>query len=128
MAPLAEKDEIVVSARVWHRQPPKARPGKAKQYPTQAGAMTPARQPAVKYAAQAGTLPVKAHWVAMEPLAKRPKAAPPVASPSSGSAASPSLEHVPVPERVGSPGARVPGCPGASRLSRKGVLVVPVAA
>ncbi len=29
MAPFAEKDEILVSARVWHLHPPKARPRKA---------------------------------------------------------------------------------------------------
>src|SRR6201994_5115968 len=31
MAPFAEKDEIVVSARVWHQHPPKARPKKTKK-------------------------------------------------------------------------------------------------
>jgi hypothetical protein len=30
MAPFAEKDDILVSARVWHKHPPKARPRKAK--------------------------------------------------------------------------------------------------
>ena len=29
MAPFAEKDEILVTARVWHQHPPKARPKKA---------------------------------------------------------------------------------------------------
>ena len=31
MAPFAEKDEILVTARVWHQHPPKARPEKAKK-------------------------------------------------------------------------------------------------
>ena len=31
MAPFAEKDEILVTARVWHRHPPKARPKRAKK-------------------------------------------------------------------------------------------------
>ena len=31
MAPFAEKDEILVTARVWHQRPPKARPEKAKK-------------------------------------------------------------------------------------------------
>ena len=31
MAPFAEKDEILVTARVWHRHPPKAGPKKAKR-------------------------------------------------------------------------------------------------
>ena len=31
MAPLAEKDDIFLTVRVWHRHPPKARPKKAKK-------------------------------------------------------------------------------------------------
>src|SRR5208282_3805769 len=31
MAPFAEKDEILVTARVWHRHPPTARPKKGKR-------------------------------------------------------------------------------------------------
>src|SRR3989442_11103368 len=31
MAPFAEKDEILVTARVWHSHPPKARPKRAKK-------------------------------------------------------------------------------------------------
>ena len=31
MAPFAEKDEILVSARVWHRHPPKARPPRSRR-------------------------------------------------------------------------------------------------
>jgi len=37
MAPFAEKDEITVSARVWHKHPPKARSEKAKQPKQSAG-------------------------------------------------------------------------------------------
>ena len=31
MAPFAEKNDVYVSVRVWHRHPPGARPGKAKK-------------------------------------------------------------------------------------------------
>ena len=44
MAPFAEKDEIMVSARVWHRHPPKARPKKAKKAPAGSRSGAPARQ------------------------------------------------------------------------------------
>ena len=36
MAPFAEKDEILVTARVWHSQPPKARPKRVKRAPAKA--------------------------------------------------------------------------------------------
>ena len=36
MAPFAEKDEILVTARVWHSHPPKARPKKVQKAPAKA--------------------------------------------------------------------------------------------
>ena len=44
MAPFAEKDEILVSARVWHLHPPKARPKKAKRSTAKAQSVAPALQ------------------------------------------------------------------------------------
>ena len=51
MAPFAEKDEIMVTARVWHRHPPKAQPKKAQpkkagKSPAKARPGAPARQAA----------------------------------------------------------------------------------
>ena len=43
MAPFAEKDEILVTARVWHRHPPKARPEKAKKAVVEARRPRPPR-------------------------------------------------------------------------------------
>ena len=54
MAPFAEKDDIFVSARVWHKHPPKARPKKARKSPDPA--MQAAEQ-AVTAAAPAETAP-----------------------------------------------------------------------
>jgi MinD-like ATPase involved in chromosome partitioning or flagellar assembly len=51
MTPFAEKDEIVVSARVWHAHPPKVRPKKA---PARARPGTPAPQAASTNVAGAG--------------------------------------------------------------------------
>ena len=44
MAPFAEKDEIMVSARVWHRHPPNARPKTAKKMAAEAASSAPALQ------------------------------------------------------------------------------------
>jgi MinD-like ATPase involved in chromosome partitioning or flagellar assembly len=55
MAPFAEKDDIVVSARVWHHRPPKARPKKAKTAPAKA---RPAKaRPSAPAPQPAGNLP-----------------------------------------------------------------------
>jgi MinD-like ATPase involved in chromosome partitioning or flagellar assembly len=54
MAPFAEKDEIMVSARVWHRHPPKAKPRKAKKSPVKVGSGAPAPQPVEAGVARAG--------------------------------------------------------------------------
>jgi hypothetical protein len=48
MAPFAEKDDIVVSARVWHRHPPKARPKKAARSSVKARPSAPASRLAGK--------------------------------------------------------------------------------
>ena len=44
MAPFAEKDEILVAARVWHLHPPKARPKKAKRSTAKARSSAPVLQ------------------------------------------------------------------------------------
>ena len=44
MAPFAEKDEILVTARVWHRHPPKARPKTAKRSTAKARSSAPVLQ------------------------------------------------------------------------------------
>ena len=44
MAPFAEKDETLVTARVWHRHPPKARPKKAKRSTAKARSSAPVLQ------------------------------------------------------------------------------------
>jgi len=44
MAPFSEKDEVMVTARVWHRHPPKAQPPKAKKSPAKTRSDAPARQ------------------------------------------------------------------------------------
>ena len=41
MAPFAEKDEIIVTARVWHLHPPKGRPRKAKRSTAKAQSVAP---------------------------------------------------------------------------------------
>ncbi len=86
MAPFAEKDEILVSARVWHRHPPRARPQKAKKVAAKAVSSAPALQLAAEQSAQAEVRPVKARRTAAKPPVARQTASPPVASPSSGSA------------------------------------------
>ena len=42
MAPYAEKDDIVVSARVWHSHPPRVRPKKAKRAAVEVPSSAPA--------------------------------------------------------------------------------------
>ena len=44
MAPFAEKDEILVTARVWHSHPPKAGPKKAKRLTAKARSAAPVLQ------------------------------------------------------------------------------------
>ena len=57
MAPFAEKDEIVVSARVWHRHPPKARPASTETSAAQVRSAERAPQLAVDGPAQAEVQP-----------------------------------------------------------------------
>ena len=44
MAPFAEKDEILVTARVWHHHPPKAGPKKTKRLTAKARSAAPVRR------------------------------------------------------------------------------------
>ena len=118
MAPFAEKDEIMVSARVWHRHPPNARPKKAKKMAAEAGSSAPALQLAAEESAQAEVRPVKVRPVKLRPVTvRRTVAKPPVArqtasplvappSPGPVAPASPEQVPVPVPERV--PARRAP--------------------
>jgi MinD-like ATPase involved in chromosome partitioning or flagellar assembly len=59
MAPFAEKDDIMVSARVWHRHPPKGRPKKAKKSLAGAQSGAPARQASDVRPARAGVRPAR---------------------------------------------------------------------
>src|SRR5690348_15457553 len=77
MAPSAEKDEIMVTARVWHRHPPKAQPKKAKKSPAKARSGAPARQ-----AAKAGS----ARTAVRVPRPQRATAKPRASSRSRGGA------------------------------------------
>ena len=110
MAPFAEKDDILVSARVWHSHPPKARPKKAKRSVAGAGSSAPVLPVAGEESPQTEVRPVKARRAVAALLpsaASAPQtASPPVASPSSGPAAPPPATQMPVPER--SPARRTP--------------------
>ena len=91
MAPFAEKDEILVTARVWHRHPPKARPKAGKKSTAKAQSGAPVLQvPGEELLPQAEVHPAKSRPAAATPLESAPQTASPlVASPSSGSAAPP---------------------------------------
>ena len=108
MAPFAEKDEILVTARVWHRHPPKARPKAGKRSTAKAQSGAPVLQvPGEELLPQAEVHPAKSRPAAAMPLESAPQTASPlVASPSSGSAAPPPPAQVPVPERA--PARRTP--------------------
>ena len=113
MAPFAEKDEILVSARVWHLHPPKARPKKAKRSTAKAQSVAPALQvPAAdlqvpaEESPQALVQPVAGQPVALPLASAQQAASPPVVSPSTGPTAPPASAHVPVPERA--PAHRTP--------------------
>ena len=110
MAPFAEKDEILVSARVWHLHPPKARPKKAKRSTAKAQSVAPALQvPAedlqvpAEESSQALAQPVAGRPVALPLASAQQPASPPVVSPSAGPTALPASAHVPVPERASAP-------------------------
>jgi conjugation transfer TcpE-like protein len=89
MAPFAEKDEILVTARVWHSHPPKARPKRAQKAPAKARSVIREPQLAAVEAeelAPAEVRPVTARrpaalrLSAARSLATRQKAAPQVAA------------------------------------------------
>ena len=87
MAPFAEKDEILVTARVWHQHPPKARPKKAKKAVVKATSGASAPQlaaPGAEEMAHAEVRPVKARWAAARSLAARQTAPPPACPPVTG--------------------------------------------
>ena len=101
MAPFAEKDDILVSARVWHQQPPKARPEKAKKSPAKARVSTPVLQGVAEESPQVETRPAKARRAVAKPLASaRRMISPPVTAPSPEPAAPASPARLPVPERA----------------------------
>ena len=84
MAPLAEKDDIFLTVRVWHRHPPKARPEKARKAGKAAGRARSAGR-ALGLADAEGARPV-------------PSAAPSSAVPATpASPAAPVLASVPPP-------------------------------
>src|SRR5690348_13401037 len=126
MAPFAEKDEILVTARVWHSQPPKARPKRARKAAAKAQPAVPELQLAgveAEELAPAEVRPVKARrpatrLSAARSLAARQKASPPAAPPAAPAAAGslvPLAEHVvplgghePVPVQERAPARRAP--------------------
>ena len=116
MAPFAEKDEIVVSARVWHQHPPKARPKKTKKAVVRvrpAASVPLLAAPVAEDMAQAevrpmpDVRPVKARRAIARPLAARQTAPPPAVSPPVSLAVSPVVSPVAEPGVPPSP-AQVP--------------------
>jgi TcpE family len=112
MAPFAEKDEIVVSARVWHQHPPKARPKKTKKAVVRVRAAASVPQlaaPVAEDMAQADVRPVpdvrpvKARRAIARPLAARQTASPPAGSPPVSLAVSPVVSPVAEPSVPPSP-------------------------
>jgi hypothetical protein len=111
MAPFAEKDEILVTARVWHSHPPKARPKAAKKAPAKARSVIREPQLAAVEAEELAPAEVRpvtarrpaARLSAARSLAARQKAAPQVAPPSpvpsapAPQTAAPSAPALPVP-------------------------------
>jgi hypothetical protein len=107
MAPFAEKDEILVTARVWHSHPPKARPKGAKKAPAKARSVIREPQPAAVEAEELAPAEVRpvtarrpaARLAAARSLAARQKAAPPApALPAPAPpAAAPPAATLPVP-------------------------------
>ena len=80
MAPFAEKDEILVTARVWHSHPPKARPKRVKKAPAKARSAIREPQLAAVEAEELAPAEVRrasAGRPVARPLAARQTAAPP---------------------------------------------------
>ena len=85
MAPFAEKDDILVTARVWHQHPPKARPKRARRTLAAARASAAAPEQAapeqVESAPQAAAAPeTAATEIVARPVKARRAAAPPLES------------------------------------------------
>ena len=121
MAPFAEKDDILVSAQVWHQQPPRAKPEKAKKSPAMAQASTPVLQGVAEESPQVEARPAKARRAVAKPLASaRRMISPPVTSPSPEPAAPESPARLPVPERAPShsPTKRTKAQPKAQPAAR----------
>ena len=97
MAPFAEKDEVYVSVRVWHRHPPGARPRRARKAAGQARSAGRALEPAAMQAAEPVVTP-------SPPSASRPL---PVVAPAPAPAR-------PLPVVAPAP-ARRPAAPGPCR-------------
>ena len=84
MAPFSEKDEILVTARVWHQYPPKARPKKPKKSTAKVRSSAPALQVPAEESPQALVHPFTGRAAAIPTASAQQTASPPVASPSSG--------------------------------------------
>ena len=118
MAPFAEKDEILVTARVWHSHPPKVRPKKAQKAPAKARSVIREPQLAAVEAEELAPAEVRpvtarrsaARLSAARSLAARQKAAPPVAPPAPVPPA-PAAPPAPVPSAPAVPSAAAPPAP-----------------
>ena len=118
MAPFAEKDDILVTARVWHRHPPKARPKRAKKALVAAKASAAAPEQA-ESAPQAAAAPEAAAPVIVARSVKAPRAAaPPLESPqplvSPPAAAQPSASRLAVSQPPVSPVTQPPAAEPAA--------------
>ena len=94
-----------MTARVWHLHPPKAPPKKPKRSTAKARSTAPVLQVPAEESPQDLVQPVTGRSAAMPLASAQQTAPPPVASPSSGSAAPPAVQ-VPIPERA--PAYRTP--------------------
>ena len=131
MAPFAEKDEILVTARVWHSHPPKVRPKKAQKAPAKARSVIREPQLAAVEAEELAPAEVRpvtarrsaARLSAARSLAARQKAAPPVApvtpAPPAPVPPAPAARRA-VGRRAARPGAARPraACPAACPAGR----------
>ena len=137
MAPLAEKDDIFLTVRVWHRHPPQARPGKARKARKVAGRPRTAGR-ALELADTEGARPVPpaapssavpaapalraAPALAPTPppppplLASAPAAEPQASQPMIAMPSQPLLSRLPA-SQPPRPGPRRSRCPSEPRLS-----------
>ena len=128
MAPFAEKDEILVTARVWHSYPPKVRPKKAQKAPAKARSVIREPQLAAVEAEELAPAEVRpvtarrsaARLSAARSLAARQKAAPPVAPVTTAPPAPVPPPRRAVGRRAARPGAARPraACPAACPAGR----------